>query len=137
MSEGGSLYETTPIDPADAKAGFSCGERALDDVFARHAVANDGNGIGRASVLRRARGDDAGLPEVLGFYTLSMASVASAQVSEVLERKLPKYPMPVALIGRLAVDQRAQRRRRPVMRAKNQRRRSRIARSSASSRERP
>ena len=40
-----------------------------------------------------------------------MASVASAQVSGVLERKLPKYPMPVALIGRLAIDHRAQGRR--------------------------
>jgi ribosomal protein S18 acetylase RimI-like enzyme len=111
MSEGNSPYDTEPIEPADAKAGFSCGNHALDDYFARHAVANDSSGVGRAYVLRRAPGDDAALPAILGFYTLSMASVESAHVSEVLKQKLPKYPMPVALIGRLAIDRRAQGRR--------------------------
>jgi GNAT superfamily N-acetyltransferase len=48
---------------------------------------------------------------ILGFYTLSMASAESSQVAKVLAKKLPKYAMPVALIGRLAVDQRAQGRR--------------------------
>lgn len=48
---------------------------------------------------------------VLGYYTLSMALVASADIAESLERKLPKYPLPVALIGRLAVDERARGRR--------------------------
>jgi predicted GNAT family N-acyltransferase len=111
MSEADSPNVTTPIEPADAKAGFSCGKHALDDYFARHAVANDAAGIGRAYVLRRRDGDDVALPPVLGFYTLSMALVESARVSEVLRTKLPRYPMPVALIGRLAIDQRAQGRR--------------------------
>lgn len=44
---------------------------------------------------------------MLGFYTLSMALVASADVATAVRKTLPKYPMPVALIGRLAVDQRA------------------------------
>ena len=108
MSEADSPYVTTPIEPADAQAGFSCGKRPLDDYFARHAAANDAAGIGRAYVLRRGEGDDPSLPVVLGFYTLSMATAVSAQVSEVLKTKLPKYPMPVALIARLAIDSRAQ-----------------------------
>ncbi|AKU93186.1 Acetyltransferase [Vulgatibacter incomptus] len=40
-----------------------------------------------------------------------MALAESTQVAGVLDAKLPGYPMPVALIGRLAVDQRAQGRR--------------------------
>jgi predicted GNAT family N-acyltransferase len=39
------------------------------------------------------------------------AAAESPQVSQVLEKKLPRYPMPVALIGRLAIDRRAQGRR--------------------------
>jgi hypothetical protein len=62
MSESESPYSTTPIQPADAKAGFSCGNRALDDYFARHAVANDAAGVGRAYVLRREATDDETLP---------------------------------------------------------------------------
>lgn len=48
---------------------------------------------------------------MLGFYTLSMALAESAPIAVVLETKLPRYPMPVALIGRLAIDARAQGRR--------------------------
>ncbi len=111
MNGYGSAYATSPIEPADAKAGFSCGKHALDDYLARHAIANDSAGIGRAYVLRRGQDDPRSLPPVLGFYTLSMAVAESVQVAKVVEKKLPKYLMPVALIGRLAIDQRAQGRR--------------------------
>jgi GNAT superfamily N-acetyltransferase len=106
-----SPYITMPIEATDVKSGFSCGKRALDDYFARHAFANDNAGIGRAYVLRRASNDAAELPGVLGFYTLSMALAESTRVAEILNQKLPRYPIPVALIGRLAVDHRAQGRR--------------------------
>jgi len=111
MSDQEPTYCTAPIDEADVKSGFSCGKHMLDDYFARHALQNDRRGVGRAFVLRRTAPDAAGLPLVLGFYTLSMASAESAQVAPVLREKLPRYPMPVALIGRLAVDARAQGRR--------------------------
>lgn len=68
-------------------------------------------GIARAYVLRRGEDDAASLPAVLGFYTLSMAAAESVQLASILDKKLPKYPMPVALIGRLAVDERARGRR--------------------------
>ena len=40
-----------------------------------------------------------------------MALAESADVAKVVGKKLPKYPMPVALIGRLAIDKRGQGRR--------------------------
>ncbi len=104
------IYATVRIESEDAASGFRCGKHALDDYFARHALANDLAGIGRAYVLRRF-GDDETLPRVLGYYTLSMASVASEGVAAAFVKKLPRYPMPVALIGRLAVDERARGRR--------------------------
>ena len=103
----GSWYATSRITEADAASGFRCGKHPLDDYFSRHAVKNDQTSVGRAYVLRRGDDDDAMLPAVFGFYTLSMASVSSEQAATVLRMKLPKYPMPVALIGRLAVDERA------------------------------
>jgi hypothetical protein len=110
MSEQDPTYITAPIEEADVKSGFSCGKHPLDDYFVRHALANERRGIGRAFVLRRAPADDAELPAVLGFYTLSMASAESAQVAAALKERLA-LPMPVALIGRLAIDTRAQGRR--------------------------
>lgn len=108
MSGSESPYITTPIEEVDNQSGFSCGKRPLDDYFARHAFLNHVGDVGRAYVLRKAAEADTKLPAVLGFYTLNMASAESTPVAAVLKRTLPKYAMPVALIGRLAVDQRAQ-----------------------------
>lgn len=105
-------YRTRPIGPADPGSGFRSGTRPLDDYFQRHALANDQGDVGRAYVFEASAEDiEAGLPAVLGFYTLSMASVASQEAASVLAKRLPRYPMPVALIGRLAVDERARGRR--------------------------
>jgi GNAT superfamily N-acetyltransferase len=106
-----SSYATARIEPADVASGFRCGKHPLDDYFARHALANDQAGIGRTYVLRKSPGDDESLPRAVGFYTLSMASVASHALAPALVESLPRYPMPVALIGRLAVDERARGRR--------------------------
>lgn len=111
MIDPGSLYVAQQVEPEDAASGFSCGKHPLDDYFKRHAVANDRTGVSRAYVLRRQETDPTVLPRVLGFYTLSMALADSAPIAAALAAKLPRYPMPVALIGRLAVDSRAQGRR--------------------------
>ena len=39
-----------------------------------------------------------------GYYTLSAGSVGCSDLPASLARKPPRYPVPVALIGRLAVD---------------------------------
>jgi len=103
------LRETVPVQPEDTKSGFRCGQRALDDFFARHALENDRNGIGKTYVLR---GDPAKArePAILGFYTLSMANVEADTLDQVVKARLPRYPIPVALLGRLAVHRDAQRR---------------------------
>jgi GNAT superfamily N-acetyltransferase len=104
-------YLTSRISAEDAASGFKCGKHPLDDYFVRHAVANDQKGISRGYVLGRSEADPAELPKVLGYYTLSMALITSAEAGSVIKDKLPKYPLPVALMGRLAVDERAQGRR--------------------------
>jgi GNAT superfamily N-acetyltransferase len=45
---------------------------------------------------------------VKGFYTLSMADVPARELPVEQGAGLPKYPLPVVLIGRLAVELRAQ-----------------------------
>lgn len=46
---------------------------------------------------------------LLGYYTLANTSVALDELSEEQARKMPRYPMPAAMLSRLAVDQRMQR----------------------------
>jgi len=43
-------------------------------------------------------------PRVIGFYTLAAGAVAFEHLPENAARKLPKHPIPVALLARLAVD---------------------------------
>ena len=40
----------------------------------------------------------------LGFYTISNGSIELESLPSKLKKKLPKYPVPVAIIGRLAVS---------------------------------
>ena len=78
-------YQVTRLDPADIAADFRCGKHPLDDFFARHALPNDRAGICRVYVLRRRAVDAPNLPAVLGFYTLSMASVTPQTIPVILE----------------------------------------------------
>jgi GNAT superfamily N-acetyltransferase len=92
---------TSPISAEDVAAGFRSGVHPLDDYFARHALPNDRAGVSRCFVLHGHDGE----PRVRGFYTLSMAAVQADAVRNALRARLPRYPLPVALIGRLAVHE--------------------------------
>ncbi|MCC6158112.1 MAG: GNAT family N-acetyltransferase [Deltaproteobacteria bacterium] len=107
MDEPRKQRTVTPIEIGDTESDFSCGRPELDVYLIRHAFPNEARGIDRTYVLRR-RDDEPELPRILGFHTLGMALIESAHVADILKGKLPKYPLPVALIGRLAVDLRAQ-----------------------------
>ena len=42
---------------------------------------------------------------IVGYYTLSTLSIELCQLPQNLARKLPRHPVPAALLGRLAVSQ--------------------------------
>lgn len=108
MSEQDQEYIITKIEDADAASGFCCGKEPLDNYFARYAVKNDRADIGSTYVLRGKPENPSEPWHVLGFYTVSMAHADSSHLPPNLQKKLPKYPMPAALIGRFAIDKRVQ-----------------------------
>jgi len=77
------------------RAGFDCGEPTLNTFLAQYAGQNDRADIGRTFVLVTEEGG-----RVQGYYTLSAASVEAEVVPNL---RIP-YPVPVAHLGRLAVD---------------------------------
>lgn len=91
-----SILEVTP----ENYKHFSCGKPELDEYLKRYARGNHKKGIGKTFVLKE---DNA----VIGFYTISMGSIEFASIPEHIKKGLPKYPTPVAKIGRLAVDKKA------------------------------
>jgi GNAT superfamily N-acetyltransferase len=83
------------------RSSFTCGISALDDYFQNQAGQD-----ARRAVTRVYVAVDEITGAIVGFYTLSATSIAWLDIPEHLARKLPRYPVPAALIGRLAVDRR-------------------------------
>ena len=92
-----------PLGPEHDRSAFSCGEPALDDYLRRRATQDIRRQVARAFVAL-----DLAPGAIAGYYTLSAASFAREQLPEAVARRLPRYPVPAAILGRLAVDQRYQ-----------------------------
>lgn len=96
-----TLYRIRPLDAAAEVSAFQCGQPALDEYLRRYASQDVRRGVARVFVATPAEE----IQRVAGFFTLSAGSVNCADLPDALKRKLPRYPVPVALLGRLAVDQ--------------------------------
>jgi ribosomal protein S18 acetylase RimI-like enzyme len=94
----------TPLDPKHDRPGFQCGVDALDRYFKNQAKQDIRRRISRIFVATKPDNPKV----VIGYYTLSTLSIELNQLPEKLARKLPKHPVPAALIGRLAVSNAAQ-----------------------------
>ena len=94
-------YAIRPLDKAVDTGGFRCGQPQLDDYLRRYAAQDQRRGVARVFVAT-PRPD---ARHLAGFFSLSAGSVSCADLPQEMARKLPRYPVPVALLGRLAVDQ--------------------------------
>jgi predicted N-acetyltransferase YhbS len=83
------------------RGAFDSGAPILDDYLRRHASQNLRHHLARVYVGEDEQG------RVLGYYTLSAGSVGHDELPETVARRLPAYPVPAVLIGRLASDRRA------------------------------
>lgn len=88
-----------PLDQSHDREHFDCGIRELNDYLRRQATQDMRRGVSRVYVAR-----ERGAQKVLGYYTLSAASFGKKSLPEKEARRLPHYPVPAALLGRLAVD---------------------------------
>ncbi len=90
----------TPLDKRHDRENFDCGEASLD-LYLHHYANQDI----RRRVNRVFVASPPGEPQrVIGYYSLSASSLAAADLPEKFRHRLPRYPVPVALLGRLAVD---------------------------------
>lgn len=91
---------------------FSSGSEILDRYIKERVTSHAKQGVSRTYVAVPQMPDpdreQAEARPVQGFYTLSAGSLEFQAFPEALSKKLPRYPIPVALLGRLAVDQTVQ-----------------------------
>lgn len=86
----------------DDRSRFRSGNIELDRFFRRYAGQNQfRHHIGSTCIA--VHGD-----AIAGFATISMAELTTEKLTRKLQRRLPRYPLPVLRLARLAVDQRWQ-----------------------------
>ncbi|MBS7690738.1 GNAT family N-acetyltransferase [Pseudomonas lalucatii] len=94
-----------PLDSNHDRSGFHCGVASLDDYIQKQARQDVKRRVSRVFVATAAEQPNS----IVGYYTLSTLSIELGQLPNALARKLPRHPVPAALLGRLAVGQAAQR----------------------------
>lgn len=85
-----------PLDDGHDLEPFQCGVASLDDWLKRRARANQAGGASRSYVI--ATGN-----RVIGYYCLSSGAIAAIEAPGKIRRNMPD-PIPMAVLGRLAID---------------------------------
>ena len=93
---GRGWHRPTPLTSAHVLSGFSCGKPELDEWLVKRALANHASGATRTHVVE-ADG------RVVGYFSLASAAIAHQDVKGPARRNMPD-PIPVAVLGRLAID---------------------------------
>ena len=79
---------------------FACGVDSLDDWLKRRAHPNQVNGASRTYVVTEGK-------KVVGYYCLASGALELSDTPASIRRNMPD-PVPVAILGRLAVDKSCQ-----------------------------
>lgn len=87
-----------PLAEEDDRSPFDCGRESLNTWFRRHAWANQASGASRVNIIT-----DATSGRIVGYVTLSAAQIERAFLPKPQQRNRPD-PLPVTLVGQLAVD---------------------------------
>lgn len=89
------------------RKSFDCGETSLNTYLQRYARQNIKKRINRVFIASPVDS----VKTVVGYYTLSAGSIKANELPLIEKQRLPNYPIPVALLGRLAIDTQYQGRR--------------------------
>ena len=93
------------LNPVHDRANFRCNVKSLDNYIHKQAGQDIKRSISRVFVALLPDNPE----EIVGYYSLSTLSIELTQLPAKLVRKLPKHPIPAALLGRLAVSKNTQR----------------------------
>ena len=96
-------WQIERLERAHVRDTFACGKPPLDEFIRRLVSQYEKRNLGRTYVAVRP-----GEKQVLGYYTLASGSIALQNLPESSARKLPRHPIPVILLARLAIDQSVQ-----------------------------
>jgi len=93
----GEITAPEPITASHLTESFDCGIPVLDEWLRRRALKNEVSGASRTFVVCQDK-------QVVGYYALATGSVEHRDAPGKIRRNMPE-PIPVMVLGRLAVDQ--------------------------------
>lgn len=93
----GVITSPTPITSAHDITAFQCGTASLDEWLRKRAISNQQSNASRTFVVCDGE-------RVAGYYALATGSIERAFATGGVARNMPD-PIPVIILGRLAVDQ--------------------------------
>ena len=96
----GNLSAPEKLSPEPDLAAFDSGETVLNEWLRRRAAQNESSGASRTYVICTET-------RVVGYYGLAVGAVTHEQAAGRIKRNMPD-PIPVIILGRLAVDRRFQ-----------------------------
>ena len=85
------------------RSSFDCEVIPLNDYLKKYAKQNHDSGISLTFVATNTDKPET----ILGYYSVSMGQLGYETLPVGVAKKIPKYPVPVMRIGRLAVDKEA------------------------------
>jgi GNAT superfamily N-acetyltransferase len=98
---GKPLKAPQPLAQIHDSSAFDCGEPVLNEWLKRRAFANQVSGASRTFVVVGERN------QVLAYYALAAGAVVHSDAIGSVRRNMPD-PIPVMVLGRLAVDRSCQ-----------------------------
>jgi GNAT superfamily N-acetyltransferase len=99
-----TAWHEEPIGQQHNREAFDCGEEALNEFLRRYARKS--HELGGAKTFLAI--DDSDNHTILGFYSLSPASVSYATAPEIVRRGLARHDVPAFRLTRLGVHRQVQ-----------------------------
>ena len=99
-----AAWHEEPISKKHDRDAFDCGEEALNEFLRRYARKSHERGGAKTFLAI----DDADRRTIIGFYTLSPASLDYARTPDIVRRGLARHDVPGFRLARLAVDRKWQ-----------------------------
>lgn len=93
------FHDPEPLSADLVLEGFDCGRASLNVWLTRYALQADASGSARTYVVV-----DSEQERVVGYHALSAAAVEREAATARVVKGMPRYPIPVVLLARLAVD---------------------------------
>jgi ribosomal protein S18 acetylase RimI-like enzyme len=100
MANNEPRWDFVPIEKKYQRDTFDCGYPILNEYLKKYARQNHNKGIAKTFVAIPISGS----LKVDGYYTVSASIIEYESLPLSYQNKMPAYPIPAALIGKLAVD---------------------------------